>query len=154
MKLILKRMLFKETYTVGVLYINGIAFCNTLEDKDRGLDTAMPLEEIKKIKVYGETAIPYGNYKITLDIVSPKFSKKIFYKNICNGKVPRLLNVPGFEGILIHVANGPEREHLLSGCIGIGDFEENQLVHGKETFRDLYSRLLQDKDNITLSIIN
>lgn len=154
MKLILKRMLFKETYTVGVLYINGIAFCNTLEDKDRGLDTAMPLEEIKKIKVYGETAIPYGNYKITLDVVSPKFSKKIFYKNICNGKVPRLLDVPGFEGILIHVANGSEREHLLSGCIGIGDFEETQLVHGKETFRDLYSRLLQDKDNITLSIIN
>lgn len=154
MKLILKRMLFKETYTVGVLYINDKAFCNTLEDKDRDLYNTMSLEDIEKIKVYGETAIPYGTYKVTLDIVSPKFSKKTFYKNICKGKVPRLLNVPGFEGILIHVANGPERENLLSGCIGIGDFEEEQLVHGKETFKNLYSRLLQDKDNITLTIIN
>lgn len=154
MKLTLKRMLFKDTYTVGVLYIDNVAFCNTLEDKDRNLDSKMSLEEIQKIKVYGETAIPYGTYKITLDVVSPKFSKKSFYKTICDGKVPRLLDVPGFEGILIHVANGPGRENLLSGCIGTGDFEENQLVHGKETFRDLYSKLLQDKNNIVLSIIN
>jgi len=36
-------------------------------------------EEILKIKVPNETAIPTGTYKITLNVVSPKYSKRSFY---------------------------------------------------------------------------
>ena len=37
MKLTLKRIAKRDTYTIGRLYINGEYFCDTLEDKDRGL---------------------------------------------------------------------------------------------------------------------
>ena len=73
MKLLLKRVFKADTYTIGKLYVDGKYFSSTLEDKDRGLDQKMPIEQINKLKVYGETAIPTGTYKITLDVVSPKF---------------------------------------------------------------------------------
>ena len=62
------------------MYIDGVKFCNVLEDTDRGLTQDMPIEDIQKAKVYGKTAIPTGTYKVTLDIVSPKFSKYKQYK--------------------------------------------------------------------------
>lgn len=40
----------------------------------------MSEDEIKKKKIYGQTAIPTGTYKVTLDVVSPKFSKNSFIK--------------------------------------------------------------------------
>jgi hypothetical protein len=61
----------------------------------------MSLEEIKKIKVPNETAIPAGAYNVTLNVVSPKFKDRAWAKPY-GGKVPRILNVPGFEGVLIH----------------------------------------------------
>ena len=73
MKLLLKRVFKADTYTIGKLYVDGKYFSSTLEDKDRGLDQKMQIEQINKLKVYGETAIPTGTYKITLDVVSPKF---------------------------------------------------------------------------------
>ena len=51
MKILVKRIAKKATYTIGKLYINGEFFCNTIEDKDRGLRSDMSLEEIKKIKI-------------------------------------------------------------------------------------------------------
>ena len=102
MRLFLKRIAKREKYTIGRLYINGLYFCDTLEDKDRGLDSSMNVNTIKEKKVYGETAIPVGEYEITLDVVSPKFSKYKFYMDTCEGKLPRLLDVKGFEGVLIH----------------------------------------------------
>ena len=52
----------KDGYTISRLYVNGELFgCNTLEDTDRGLSQDMQLEEIKKKKVYGQTAIPIGS---------------------------------------------------------------------------------------------
>jgi hypothetical protein len=50
MKLKLIRKYFRETYTIGELFINDNYFCDTLEDKVRD----------KKIK--DVTAIPYGTY--------------------------------------------------------------------------------------------
>lgn len=38
MKLKLIRKWKKETYTIGQLYVDGVFFSNTIEDKDRGLD--------------------------------------------------------------------------------------------------------------------
>lgn len=106
MKLTLKRIAKRPTYTIGKLYIDDVYFCDTCEDKDRGLTQSMPLAEIKKRKVYSLTAIPTGTYTISMNTVSPRFSKKDFYKTNCNGgRVPRLLNVPGYDGVLLHVGN-------------------------------------------------
>ena len=147
MNLNLKRKNFADTYTLGNLFVNGEYFCDTLEDKDRGLMDSMSLEEIKSKKVYGQTAIPKGTYEITLDVVSPKFSKYPFYMEVCKGKLPRLQNVKGFEGILIHVADGYKGAELIQGCIGIGKNSiKGGLLEGKETFKKLYS-LRQDSKN-------
>lgn len=118
MKLLLDRKYKKATYTIGRLYVNGEFLCNTLEDKDRGLSDEDSLDKIKKIKVPSETAIPTGTYKITLNVVSPSFSKKAYYKNFCGGRLPRLLNVKGFDGILIHKGSTDKDS---AGCILVGD---------------------------------
>lgn len=153
MKLSLKRSTPKNNRTLGSLYIDEKFFCSTLEDFDRNLSQSLPLESILERKKYGETAIPRGTYKVTLDVVSPKFSSYPFYQEVCNGKLPRLLDVPGFNGILIHVAEGPKADKLIKGCIGVGELSiEGYLINGKETFKKLYSELLKDKDNIIIEI--
>ena len=73
MKLVVDRKWKKEGYTIGKLFIDDVFFCNTLEDKDRGLTSTMPIEKIKVIKKAAVTAIPSGTYNIRMDIVSPKF---------------------------------------------------------------------------------
>lgn len=153
MKLVVKREACENSWTNGKLYIDGVAFCDTIEDRNRHLSDNMSLEEIKSIKVYGETAIPSGTYKVTLDVVSPKFSKYPFYQSVCQGKLPRLLNVKGFDGILIHVADGSKKDELLEGCIGIGDKQsDGSLLNGKEVFRAFYNKI-KNETNITIEII-
>lgn len=120
----LKRIALRETYTIGRLYIDGRYICDTLEDKVRDLNRNGVFDNGEK-KVPNETAIPYGTYTITMNVQSPKFSKKAAYK-WCDGYLPRLLNVPHFEGILIHALNDASES---SGCIGVG---ENSIV-GKIT---------------------
>lgn len=44
MQLRLKRIAKRNTYTIGKLYIDGEYFCDTIEDKDRGLKQNTPLE--------------------------------------------------------------------------------------------------------------
>lgn len=151
MKLTLKRIAKRDTYTIGNLYIDGKFFCNTIEDKDRGLDQSMTDEEILKIKVPNETAIPTGTYKITLNVVSPKYSKRSFYqKNANKGRVPRLLDVKGFAGVLIHCGNLASDS---SGCILVGlNTKVGMVTDSKNTFIKLYKELLKDRNNITLTI--
>lgn len=147
MELVVDRKYKKEKYTIGNLYIDGKFFSNTLEDTDRGLSQSMTLEQIKSIKKPTITAIPTGEYTVTLDVVSPKFSTKQFYREVCNGKVPRLLNVKGFDGILIHVAEGPKGAELVQGCIGVGFNKiKGGLLESKETFKSLYSVLKRAHD--------
>ena len=142
MKLTVKRIALKGSYTLGELYIDGQFFCYTLEDLDRGLTQDMPLNLIKSLKIPGETAIPKGTYKVTLDVVSPKFSKYPFYMKVCEGKLPRLIDVKGYEGVLIHVADGIKRDALLQGCIGIGNLSsEEYLINGKQVFTEFYNRI-------------
>ena len=142
MKLTIKRTITRNNYTLGELYIDGQFFCSTLEDKDRGLTQSMSVEQIKSMKVPGETAIPKGTYKVTLDVVSPKFSKYPFYMEVCEGKLPRLIDVKGYEGVLIHVADGIKRDALLQGCIGIGNLSsEEYLINGKQVFTEFYNRI-------------
>lgn len=142
MKLTIKRTITRNSYTLGKLYVDGVYFCDTLEDRDRGLTQNMSVEQIKSIKVPGETAIPKGTYRVTLDVVSPKFSKYPFYMETCGGKLPRLIDVKGYEGVLIHVADGPKRDSLVQGCIGVGNLSaEEYLMNGKKVFAELYNKL-------------
>lgn len=137
----------KDTYTIGQLYLDGEYFCDTLEDKDRGLNQNMSLSYIKDNKVYGQTAIPTGDYKVSLEILSPRFSQMEFYNKVCKGRVPRIMNVPGFEGILFHVANGPNGAELLQGCIGVGKNKiKGGLLEGKDYFEKLYKKLKEAKE--------
>ena len=141
MELLVDRKWKKQSYTISNLYINGEWFCNCLEDADRGLDNSMSEDMIRTLKKPSITAIPRGTYEITLDVVSPKYSKVQFYKDVCNGKVPRLKNVKGFDGILIHAGNTDKDS---SGCLLVGQNKiKGQVVNSKETFKQLY-KLLQD----------
>lgn len=142
MELLLERKFRKSEYTIGRLYIDGKFFCNTMEDTDRGLTQTTPIDTIRRIKVYSKTAIPTGTYKVTLDVVSPKYSTKQQYKAI-DGKLPRLLDVPGFEGILIHIGNTAADS---AGCILVGHNKvKGQVVNSTNTFNELYSLLLDGK---------
>lgn len=149
MKLILKRINNQDNYCEGKLYIDGIYQCDVIEDTDRGLTNEMSITEIQSKKVYGETAIPKGTYQITLDVVSPKFKDRS-WATFCEGKLPRLLDVPGFEGVLIHVGN--EASNSL-GCLLVGQKTKDGWVsNSTQTFKDLYYKLKQATDQITITI--
>lgn len=102
MKLKLDRKYKKSDYTIGKLYVNGEYFCDTLEDTDRGLSDDMTEDEISAAKVKGSTAIPTGTYDVTLDVMSPKYKSRGTQYSTIDYKLPRLLNVKCFDGILIH----------------------------------------------------
>lgn len=153
MKLTLKRTFKGPQYSIGKLYVNGVYECDTLEDTDRGLADNMSVDEIKAKKVYGETAIPTGTYKIDMNTVSPKFKDRSWAK-FCGGKLPRLLNVKGYEGVLIHVGN--KAEDTL-GCILVGGNKiKGQVINSTATFQELYNKLLKAKvkgEEITITIV-
>ena len=157
MELVVDRKWKKQSYTISNLTIDGKWFCNVLEDKDRNLDSSMSIAKIRELKKPSITAIPRGTYEITLDVTSPKYCTNSFYKQVCNGKVPRLLNVKGFEGILIHVGDGPRGADLSSGCLLCGyNKVKGQLRDGKEVFKKLYSLLKEAKsrgEKITIKIL-
>lgn len=157
MKLKVERIKNGPTYTIGKMYVDSEYFCSTLEDLDRGLLDSMSVEEVKSKKIYGETGIPKGTYKVTLDVVSPKFSQYPFYQEVCGGRLPRLLEVKGFTGILIHVADGPKKDKLLQGCIGIGKLNSaGELTEGKTIFKLFYKRLEEAStrgEDITIEIV-
>ena len=108
MKALLK--LVRDTYTnkstIGKLYVNDKFICDTLEDKCRDLNRDGDLKDLGEAKVYGETAIPSGIYKMIINI-SPKFKKLL----------PRLIGIDGYEGVLIHSGNVPKD---TLGCILVG----------------------------------
>ena len=106
MQIELHRKYRKNGYTIGLLYINGQLVCNTLEDTDRGLTSAMSVNDIATVKVKGKTAIPTGSYPVIMSY-SPRFKKQM----------PLICGVKGFEGIRIHSGNSAED---TEGCILCG----------------------------------
>lgn len=106
MRIRVERKYKRDTYTIGRVYVNGTYFCDCVEDRDRGLDSSMPLAEIRKTKVSGETAIPYGEYEVLITY-SPRFRRKL----------PILLNVPCYEGVRIHPGNTAADS---AGCLLMG----------------------------------
>lgn len=152
MELRLKRRYKGKDYTIGDLYVNGKKFCETLEDTDRGLTSEMSLDDITRRKVYGKTAIPTGTYPVQMGIVSSKFKNRSWAVR-WEGKPPRLLNVKGFVGILIHPLNTAE-ESL--GCIGVGENKVvGKVINSVATFHKLMPLLLESwnrGEDITIEI--
>ena len=107
MKLTVQRRFRAPKYTIGTMFIDGVRFCDTLEDTDRDLNRNGSLNDPGEGKIKHETAIPYGTYKVVLNR-SPRFGRDL----------PRLVDVPHFDGILIHRGNTPAD---TSGCILIGE---------------------------------
>lgn len=140
-----KRIFKGDKYTIGNLYINDKFVCDTIEDVDRGLKQNMDNTEISKLKIQDQTAIPTGKYKVTLSVQSPSFSKKPYYLNFCNGYLPRLENVPGFSGILIH--RGVDQNHS-SGCIIVGyNTIKGKVTNSQKAFETVYTMLKEADDN-------
>ena len=131
MNLELKRIFKGKDYTIGRLFIDGKYFCDTLEDPVRQLDSI-------KDKIYSKTAIPTGKYKVSMSIVSPKYSIRKSY-NWCGGRLPRLLDVPFFEGVLIHSGNTPDH---TAGCILVGENKiKGQVINSMNTLKNLWVKL-------------
>ena len=153
MRLLVDRRWKKATYTIGILYVDGVRFSETLEDRDRGLKQSDPVGVIQSGKVYGETAIPTGVYSVTMDVVSPKYAAVAWYKKLCGGRMPRLLSVKGFDGILIHPGNNPLD---TLGCLLVGrNTKVGQLTESRATFEKLYKKMKAARDrgeNITIEI--
>lgn len=110
MNLTLKRLNLTPNYTEGELYVNGVYFCKTLEDTNRDLNKNGQFDNNEK-KVYGETCIPYGKYKVILSY-SPKFKREL----------PEILEVPDFQGIRIHRGN---KISDTLGCVLCGEKVKN-----------------------------
>ena len=138
MKLKLERRFPRDRYTIGKLYIDGKYFCDTLEDKDRGLTSNMSVAQICGVKIKGETAIPTGRYLIDMKTVSPRFGGRAQYQ-FCKGRLPRLCNTPGYQGVLIHIGNTAKD---TEGCILVGENRAvGQVLNSTATFRKVYTML-------------
>jgi hypothetical protein len=139
MELKLTRIARRSTYTVGRLFIDGVFFSDTLEDTDRDYNLDGDLDEPGEEKVYAQTAIPSGTYQIVVN-----------WSNRFQRKMPRLLNVPGFDGILIH--NGTT-EANTAGCLLVGKNSiVGQLTESRETFYRLFDILSTTTEPIEINI--
>jgi hypothetical protein len=143
MKLTLKRKFKGDKYTIGDLFIDGVFFSNTIEDKVRELpeicpDTPKGIMCKCKAKKYAETAIPAGTYKVTMR-QSPKFKRIL----------PYLHDVPHFLGILIHSGN---TEVDSAGCIIVGENTVKGKVLNSRITSDKLNKILSEAKEITITI--
>jgi len=128
MELQLKREIFTDESTIGGLTIDGKFECYILEDKDRGINNTLTLEQIMRVKVYGKTAIPYGRYEVDWTM-SARFKKMM----------PILLNVVGWSGIRIHAGN-TEIDSL--GCLLCGTRKlSNRITESTIATNKLYAKI-------------
>lgn len=139
------RNTFSKEWTVGQLLVQGVLKGYTIED------------EIRAVKVKGETAIPFGTYELSFR-QSPKFSSSFLYSEKLNvliepkelSKYPKnsdfkahdllwVKNVPGFEYILIHWGN---TDLDTEGCLVVGS--KVGVLKGRAAVlssRDFYKKL-------------
>lgn len=113
MEITIDRRYKKDDYTISRVFVDGErwgdgkAYCNALEDTDRGLFQGMAEREVMKRKIKGKTAIPSGMYNVRLTY-SPRFRKIL----------PLVEGVQGFDGIRIHSGNTAAD---TEGCILLGE---------------------------------
>lgn len=144
MKLTLKRKFFGSAYTIGDLFIDGVFFCNTIEDVVRCLPAACPNTPkgrncTCKEKVYAETAIPAGLYKVTMEY-SPRFKRRL----------PLLHDIPHFIGILIHSGN---TQRDSAGCLIVGFNTVKGMVTNSRATSDKLNTILAKEKEITIQIV-
>lgn len=153
MNILIKRIAKKDTYTIGKFYIDGKYYCDTIEDKDRGIDKTTPLSKIKSVKIANKTAIPTGTYDLTMKVQSPKYLKSNTFVRYCKAYMPRILNIPGFDGVLLHTGNTAEDS---SGCIILGYNKTiGKVLDSMSAFKQVYPILkaASDKgDRISITI--
>ena len=140
MKLILKRIALRSTYTIGRLYVDGNYFCDTLEDTVRDLNKNGKFDNGEK-KVHPKTAIPYGTYEIKWTY-SPRFKKY----------TPQLMNVPSFEGIRIHAGSTPAD---TAGCLLLGENKKvGMVLNSRATINKFYPLIKEacSKGKVTIEI--
>ena len=126
-----KRLYFKDTYTIGKCTVDGEYISDSIEDKVRVLIS-------KEDKVYGETAIPAGEYDADI-----YFSKKFGYKVI------RLFDVPFFEGIYVHKGNTAKDSH---GCIIVGKNDKKGWVSNPTIAMNKLIEAVEDADKIIVIV--
>lgn len=118
MDLLLIRDTFTHKSTTGILYLDGIKECYTLEDVQR------PPE----IKIPGQTAIPLGEYDVDITM-SKRFGRSM----------PLIKDVPNFSGIRIHSGN---TDKDTEGCILVGMQRGIDCVSDSKTaFKELFIKL-------------
>lgn len=142
MELELKRIARKPTYTIGKMYINGVYFCDTIEDVDRGLNQTDDLNSIASIKVKGKTAIPVGRYLVTKTF-SARFKRNMYLLN----------DVPGFAGIRIHSGNTAED---TEGCLILGKNKVIGKVVDSKVTVEAFEKMLDEvlsKEKIFITIV-
>lgn len=142
MKLRVERLWPRAEYTVGRLYVNGKMYCNTLEDRVADVNKNGVFDGNER-KVPGKTAIPYGEYNVVFNW-SPHFGRNL----------PRLLNVPAFEGILIHPGNTADDS---AGCILVGKNTSPGRLTESRYISDNLNILIEDAqrkgEKITIEIV-
>jgi len=115
------RKTFSKESTIGELHIDGKFFCYTVEDKVRAKRGMWS----KLLKVYAQTAIPYGRYPVM-----------VTWSNRFKRPLTGIFNVPDFEGIRIH--NG-STERSSAGCpiISYKRIAAGQLLNETKAMNDL-----------------
>lgn len=140
MEILLERAWKRDTYTIGRVTIDGKRFCESIEDTDRGLHQDMPEKEIAKVKVYGATAIPAGEYTVKMTY-SPKYKRTM----------PEVLDVKGFRGIRIHSGNTAEDS---LGCILLGrNTKVGMVTDSRKTCKEFEKMLQQVGGEAKLTIV-
>lgn len=119
MKITVQRDIFTEKSTTSKVYVDDQFFCYGLEDVDRKLECN------PECKVYGETAIPRGTYKVTVD-----------FSNRFQCLMPHVVDVSGFSGIRIHPGNTDKDTH---GCLLVGTVRKDNFVGNSKI---AYAKLL------------
>ena len=142
MKLTVVRTQFGTDATNGLLLIDGIFECYTLED------------QYQAVKVMHETCIPEGTYDIKFRKTGgfhAKYTER--YKNAHHGML-HIQDVPNFTYILIHTGNTDEH---TSGCLIVGETQQDlevskdgfigsSAVAYKKMYAKVAGQLLQGKD--------
>ena len=118
MKLDVVRTQFGKDATNGMLFIDGVFECFTLED------------EVRDVKVHSETAIPLGEYEIKLRTEGGFHSKYTARYGAMHKGMLWLQDVPNFKWILIHTGN---QDSHTAGCLLIGETQQD-LDKGKDGF--------------------
>jgi hypothetical protein len=136
MKLTVVRTQFGTDATNGILLVDGLFECYTLED------------QYQAVKVMHETCIPEGTYNIKFRTVGgfhSKYSER--YGNAHYGML-HLQDVPNFTYILIHAGNTDEH---TSGCLIVGETQQDLDIsddgfigHSGKAYLKLYNKVAKE----------